>query len=271
MNNILFESLKFIYKEHKDNIIRIPSLAIQNMKQQTLRTSLGIGWVLIRDILFISIFIMFRYLIAGSGDVEGMNYILYMLIGLIAWNFINECLNGAVMAIKSNKHILSSMKFPIVILPLIEVLAIFIKRLFTLLILFFVIYKFGSLKDITWWMLFYYFISMFVLMVIWNLIFTSLVAISNDFEQLYRSIVSILFYTMPIIWSFETLEDYPLIIRVFKLDPFIYIINGFRDACATGNLPNLEYTIYFWGVCFVLLCIGSMLQFKLKRHYIDLI
>ncbi len=208
---------------------------------------------------------------SGSGQVEGMNFILYLMVGIIPWNFMSECINGGVSAIKSSKGILSSIKFPIVILPTVDVLAIFIKRLFTLLVLGIVIYIFGDLRDITWWMFIYYFITMFIFMCIWNLIFSSLVAISNDFEQLYRAFTSILFFTMPILWSFEILKDSPDIIMLLRINPFVYIIEGFRDACVSGILPNLQYTLYFWSVTIIMFCIGSILQYKLKSHYIDLI
>ncbi|MFV0519463.1 MAG: ABC transporter permease [Lachnospirales bacterium] len=269
--NLFKESLKYVFEEHKNNFNNLLKLSKENMQQQTLRTSLGLGWVVFRDLIYYIVFILFRLLMSGSGTVEGMNFILFLLLGLVPWNFMGECINGGVTAIKRNKQILASIKFPIVILPTVEVLAIFIKRLFTLLILLISIIYFGDIKNITLWMLMYYFICMFVIMAIWNLIFSSLVAISNDFEQLYRAITNVLFYSMPIIWSFETLGNNVGVIRLFKLNPFVYIIEGFRNACVTGKLPDLQYTIYFWVLSFVLLVIGSVLQYKLRRHYIDLI
>ncbi len=270
-DNLLSNSIEYILKQHKSSFKNILILAKQNMHQQTLRTSLGIGWVFIRDIVYFSAFVIFRYLMSGSGTVEGMNFILFLMLAIIPWNFINECLNTGVGSIKNNKYILSSIKFPVIILPTIEVLAIFMKRLFTLLIMFVVIVLFGDLKNVTLWMLTYYFISMFIFMCIWNSIFSALVAISNDFEQMYRAVVSVLFFTMPIMWSFEILRPYPNVIRIFKLNPFVYIIEGFRNSCHSGRLPDLEYTLYFWGLSIALFCVGSILQYKLKSHYIDLI
>ncbi len=272
MNNTLIgKSLRYVHTEHNRKKKKIINLAHQNMQQQTLRTSLGIGWVFIRDLVYYTAFILFRYLMSGSGTIEGMNFIFFLMVGLIPWNFMNECMNGGVGAIKSNKGVVSSIKFPIVILPTVEVLAIFFKRMFTLLVMLFVIIVFGDIRDVTWWMFIYYFITMFIFMCIWNLIFSSLVAISNDFEQLYRAVTSVIFFTMPIMWSFEILAGSPNLIKLFKLNPFVYVIEGFRDATFSGALPSLEYTLYFWGLSLILLCIGSILQYKLKNHYIDLI
>ncbi len=270
-NTLLFKSIKYILKEHVENKKFIFNLAGKNMHQQTLRTSLGIGWVFFRDIIYFSVFILFRLLMSGNSNVEGMSFILFLILGIIPWNFMNECIMGGVMSIKNYKTILSSMKFPTIILPTVEVLAIFFKRMFTLLILLLVLFVFGDIRNINIFLFIYYFISMFVFMCIWNLTFSSLIAISNDFEQLYKSICSVIFYTVPVIWSFENIANYPNIIRIFKLNPIVYIILGFKDACVTGKFPNFEYTIYFWIISFVLFCFGSVLQYKLRHHYIDII
>ncbi len=269
--SLIFESIRYIWDEHFKNKERINSIAVETMKQQTLRTSLGLGWVFIRDIVYIVAFTLFRYLMSGSGEIEGMNFVLFLMVGFIPWNFMNECINGGIMAIKSNKFIFSSISFPVVIMSTIEILAIFLKRMFTLILLFILIYIFGDLKDVTWWMFIYYFAAMFLLMCIWNLIFSAIIAISNDFEQLYKAATSILFFIMPIMWSFEIIRPYPWIVRLVKLNPFVYVIEGFRDACLSGQLPDLWYTVYFWGLCFIMFCIGSILQYKLKSHFTDLI
>lgn len=270
-NNLLFDSLDYVLNEICQNKRRILTQARYEMRQQTLRTSLGLGWIVFRDFVFFSVFIIFRLLVAGSGNIDGMNMILYLLLGMIPWNIMNQCVNGSVKSIKNNKGILSSLKLSVISLPIIDVLASFLNRSFTLLIMFAVVSKFGDIRNVTWWMFIYYYVSMFIFMISWNLVFSSLVAISNDFDQFYSAITSILIYTVPILWSFEIIKNSTWLIRILKLNPFVYIICGFRDACETGILPDLEYTLYFWTFNFVLICIGSILQYKLRRHYIDLI
>ncbi len=269
--NILINSIKHNVSEHIRVRESIMPMAKKTIKQQTKRTSLGIGWIFLRDIIYFASFIGFRYLITGNAEVESMNFILYLLIGLIPWNFMSESITAGSIAIKNRKSILSSMNFPAVVLPTIEIISIVVKRLFTIVILFFVIYLFGDLSDITWWMFIYYFFCMFIFLCVWNLVFSSLVTISNDFEQLYRAFSGIMFFSVPVMWSFEILEGNPNIITLLKLNPFVYLIEGFQNACFRGTFHDVNYTLYFFGITFVFFCIGSMLQYKLKDHYIDLI
>ena len=267
----MWNSLKYVFAEHKNNLYRIWQMSLSHMKKQTVRTSLGMGWVFIRDLVFFVIFIIFRYLMSGSAEVDGMNFIVYLVTGLVPWFFMNEVINSGVNAISMNKAIIKSIQFPITIIPTIEVIAIFLKRLFTLIIAFVVCAVFGYLKNFNILLLIYYFISMLLLMVSFNLVLSAFIAISLDFTQLYLSITRVIFFSLPILWSFEKLNNLNWAITLIKLNPMVYIIIGFRDAFVIGNAPNLEYSIYFWIVCVTMLFLGSFTQFRLRKYYSDFI
>ncbi len=79
----LFSSLKFTVTEHTSNLKKIWDISLKTTKQHTLRTSLGLGWVVLRDLIYFSIYILFRLLMSGSGEVEGMHFILYLMIGMV--------------------------------------------------------------------------------------------------------------------------------------------------------------------------------------------
>lgn len=267
----MLNAIKIVTIEHKNNLYRIWQMGKSHMKRQTIRTSLGIGWILIRDIVYFTVFILFRYLMSGSHNVDGMHFIVYLITGLIPWFFMNEVINAGAGAIKGNSAIIKSIEFPITIIPTYEVLAIFMKRLFTIVFAFVVIGIFGNIWDFDPLLFIYYFLAMFILMILFNLITSAFIAISQDFNQLYLALTRILFFSLPIIWSFERIQNNFFLLTLLKLNPMTYIIMGFRDAFVLGSLPSLKYTIYFWGICLVLLYIGCYVQYKLRKYYSDFI
>jgi len=267
----MIEAIKYVCFEHNTNLYRIWKIGKSHMAKQTVRTSLGIGWVFIRDLIYFAVFIAFRYFMSGSSEIEGIHFIVYLIIGIIPWFFMNEVLNGGANAIRMNKALIHSIKFPITIIPTIEVVAIFLKRLFTLIVGYVVCLMFGHGTDIHLGLLLYYFCCMFILMVFLNLIISALTAISQDFYQLYLSIVRVLFFMMPIIWSFENIGNYPWIIKLIKLNPMVYILSGFREAYANPQPLNVEYTLYFWGVNGLIFSVGCFIQYKLRRYYSDFV
>ena len=73
----------------------------------------------------------------------------------------------------------------------------------------------------------------------------------------------------PIAW---TLAGFPEAIhKYFKLNPFFYIIEGYRDAILGRQWfwehPHL--TLYFWVFVIILLVIGGRIYVKLRPHFAD--
>lgn len=265
------DAISYVYNEHKNNLDMIIKLAITNMSKQTIRTTLGVWWVYIHDILYFSVFILFRILMAGNGHIEGMHSVVYLITGLVPWFFMNEVLNTGSNAIKVNKGIIQSIKFPTSVLPTIEVLAIFFKRIFTFILVFVVEIYYGYIGEFNLILFVYYVICMFILMWAINLSICALVAVSGDFNQIYLAITRVLMFSLPIIWSFENIMDYKVLSILLRFNPMVYIIHGFRNAFVLGQAPDCLYTIYFWLCTAILTSCGCLVQYKLRKYYADFV
>ena len=143
----MLESIRYVVKEHKDNYRLILKMALMDSEKQTVRSSIGILWTYFHDILYIAVFIMFRMLICGNSEVMGMNSSVYLITGMIPWFFMSDVLNQGTMTIRNNKGIIQSIRFPAVILPTISVVSIFVKRIFSFILVFFVCWGFGHFAD----------------------------------------------------------------------------------------------------------------------------
>ncbi len=265
----MIKAIVYVIKEHSNNIKRIAIMSFEHTKKQTIRTSLGFWWTVIRDIVYIFCLVGFRYLISGNKEVEGMHFVVYLILGLIPWFFMNEVINGAVNAYQMNSPIVKGIPFPITTLSTIEVTAIFLRRSFTILFCFIVLAIFEDLSHINYLLLLFYFIVMYVLMVAYNFVFSAFVAISKDFSQLYSTITRVLMFFLPILWSFERVQDNAIISNALKLLPFSYIITGFRQAFMASSPPTLLHNIFFWSVFIALFIGGCRIQYKFRKHYAD--
>lgn len=266
----MINSVKFIMNEYKNNLPLIIKMAFMNTEKQTVRSSLGLVWTYFHDVIYILVFIMFRLLISGTGNIMGMNSIIYLMTGMIPWFLINDVLSQGSMSIRNNKGIVQSIRFPVPILPTIEVLSIFIRRLFSFIMLFAVDIIFGYIKYFHFWLFIYYVICAFILCVTINLLISAIVAISDDFHQFYMAIVRVLIYTMPILWDYSRVHSV-LINILLRINPMVYVIKGFRDAYVLGATQNTFYTLYFWGCIAFLFTLGCFVQFKLRKYYADFV
>ena len=258
-----------VFNEHCVNLKRIFSLGLSHAKKQTHRTSLGMGWLIIRDIINFASFIAFRTLMSGSREVDGMHFIVYIITGSVPWSFMNEVITGGAQAIKNNAILVKSIVFPSSIIPTIDVIAILFKKFFAFIIPFIVILIFGNISLFNPLLYIYYTLAMILFMVSYNLVFSAFNAVSVDFTQFYLSLTKLFFFMMPIIWSFDRLSSWPWLIRILKLNPMVYIITGFRDAFVHGTPPDLWYSIYFWCACIAIFMIGAYIQSKMAKYYSD--
>ena len=266
----MIESFLYIIKEHKVNARLIIKMAFMNTEKQTVRSSLGLLWTYFHDIIYVLVFIMFKLLMSGNGKVMGMNGIVYVITGMIPWFFINDVLNQGSMAIRNNKGIVQSIRFSVPILPTIEVLSIFLKRIVSYAMIFGVVIDFGYIRYFNLGLFLYYIVCSLALTISLNLVISAFVAISDDFRQLYSAFVRVLIYTMPILWDFSRVHSV-LANVLLRVNPMVYVIKGFRDAFVLGTTQNIWYSVYFWGCVAVLFGIGSFVQFKLKKYYADFV
>ncbi len=265
----MFESVRHIWQEHRNNWRLILKIAYMDSGKQTVRSSLGIFWTYFRDLLFIGVFILFRMLISGNDEISGMDSIVYLVTGMIPWFFMNDVLVQGGMAIRNNRGIIQSIHFPVVVLSTISVLSILLKRILSFLLIFLVCILFGYGKTFHFGLFVYYMVAMLCLMLALNLVTTAVISVSDDFRQLYEAVLRIMIYTMPILWDFSRVTAV-LPNVLLRINPMVYIIKGFRDAFVLGHTQDTLYTVYFWGCVFILFFVGSFLQFRLKKYYADL-
>ncbi|MCD8239419.1 MAG: ABC transporter permease [Clostridiales bacterium] len=266
----MLEALKFVLNEHIENRKLIFKLAIVNMNKQTMRTSLGVLWLYLHDFVYFSVFVMFRILMSGGGEIDGMHSVVFLVTGTIPWFFMQEALNVGAGSIKSYKSILKSIKFPITIIPTVEVTGIFLKRIFTFLFIFGVCGYFGYLHCFNPLLFVYYVFCMLILMYAVLMTVSAFAAVSSDFHQLYTVVLRVLMFTLPIMWGYKHISGHKIIEAVVRIDPMVYILNGFRNAFVVGGAPSLVYSIYFWLCVIVFFTFGSFIQFKLRKYYADL-
>ena len=73
----MLNAIIYVIREHIKNKELIFKLAAINMKKQTLRTALGSLWLYLHDIVYFSVFVLFRILMAGGGGSGGINNVVY--------------------------------------------------------------------------------------------------------------------------------------------------------------------------------------------------
>ncbi|MFV0499924.1 MAG: ABC transporter permease [Bacilli bacterium] len=286
-NNIKKNSAVESVKEITNNRHMIWKMASSIFQQETLKTTLGSYWHIVRDIVFFITYVMFMIFMRGFGEIEGIPVVMYLVSGLVAWYYMSDIIGGGVACIRNSRAIISKVKFPITIIPLYHSLAIFYRRGLTYIILVAVVamhlianargVEVHPLKFI------YYTISMVIFMTGFNILVSAFVAISRDFYELYKSFSRIQMYFNPIFWDMTSVQNklansgnaiisfMEIPFKILMLNPTVYILTGYRESFGALRTNDVLSTSVFWVIVVIMYLVGFKLQMRVRSLYADII
>lgn len=260
-----------VMKEQLLNLNLIFRLGIYEGKSQYKMHYLGAFWQVLNPLIQIGIYwFIFGLGIRGGSSVGETPFFLWLIAGLVPWFFISNTITQGSNSIYSKINLVSKMKFPVSVLPSIKIIgnsiSFIIMLIITILIFFLNKTLSGYLLQIPYYMFCLYFL-LFGL----TLLLSTLTTIIRDVQQMVQSIMRIMMYALPILWNVESFPR--LILNMLQLNPFFYIIDGFRYSLLGGKwfFNDLSYTLYFWFVSILILLIGSCVHLKFRHKFVDYI
>lgn len=263
-----------IIKEQIENFGIIKRVSRYEEKATYQSHYLGLMWQFLNPLIQIGIYyLIFGIGVRGGDKVDGVPFIIWMLIGIIAWFFISQSIIGGSNSIYQKVAMVSKMKFPVSILPGINIMSNLVSYGWMMGILLMAMLYFGVYPSIYWLQYFYYFFCLIASLFAFGILNSTMTVLIRDFHIMLQSIIRLLFYLSGAIWDIQN-QNFPnWIIRVLELNPFYYIINGFRDTFLSRawfwEKPTL--TLVFWFTTALLLLVGSHIHMKFRSRFVDFI
>jgi teichoic acid transport system permease protein len=265
------KSTLIVIKEHIKNFYLVIRLSLFELKSTNNNQYLGMLWEIINPMILIGIYwFVFGYGIRGGKGVDGIDYLPWMLTGIVVWFFISQALIQGSKSIYSRISIISKMNFSMSVIPSYVILSRIYQHFLITIIAMLILLFYGYMPSIYLIQLPYFMIATILVLVAISLITSTLSTIIRDVHNILQSVVRILFYLTPILW---TIEKLPEPIQFFmKANPFYYLVEGYRAALLGTNwylVDHSFYTFYFWILVFGLLIVGSVLHVKFRNRFMD--
>lgn len=226
---------------------------------------LGIIWYLLNPLAMFLIIILIKKNALPSDSVK--NYELYLLIGIIIFNFFKQSLSRSINTISSNINYLKSINNinpeSLVMSGLIE--SVFSHFFDFILITGFMIFYKISLAGL----LLYPFILFFFLIFLLGLsfMFATLGMYIKDFNNVWSIIAQLLFFLTPI---FYAITNNNFLYHLNLFNPLFYFLLTIRSAVINFQIPPywvLGVLIMFSSVSLVL---GWLIFNKFKKRFSEL-
>lgn len=240
------------------------ALAKAEFKERNEGSYLGIFWYLLNPLLTFTLLLL---VFSDRVGIDIPGYPLYLLLGIIMFNFFQRATIDSTKAIHDNRWIIKSINFPRESL----VSSVVLKTLFShiLEIILFLIFALFFKVSITG-IIFYFLILIFFCIFIYGacLILSALTVYFIDLDNVWVFVARLIWFGTPI---FYTIGGQARLFYFNLFNPMYYFITIAREVMVYGRIPQLwmlagaiGYSVIFWAA-------GTLIFNKLKIKFAEMI
>ena len=267
----MLEAVKYVIKENSENLFRIYSISKYEVLADMRDSKLGVFWNFANPIIQVLTYWFVFGLVLNRKSVDGIEYIWWMLGGMVVWFFISPCITAGCNAIFSKINIITKMKFPVSVLPATVVLSKLFDH-FCLMCILTILFCFaGYYPSLHWIGLIYYCFCGVVFSISLSMTTSVLNMLARDTRKLVLAIMRLLLYMTPILWNVKNLPS--ILQRIMLTNPIYYIVQGYRDCFFYHRgIMYYKYSAFcFWAITVFLFIFGSCIMYKFKSKFVDFI
>lgn len=248
-------------------------LAKNDFKKRYAGSYMGAVWALVQPVVTVLMYyVVFEKVMGnpGRGD-DSVPFVLFLTAGLVPWFYFTEALNSGTNALLEYNYLVKKVVFKISVLPIIKIIAATFIHVFFVFVLLIVAACYGYFPTLYTLQIVYYSICLFVFVLALCYSTCAIVIFFRDLVQIINIVLQIGMWATPILWSMDGLG--PVWVTILKLNPLVYIVNGYRDAVYGQRWFWQDFfsMMYFWIVTVVLFGLGAAVFKRLKVHFADVL
>ena len=225
----------------------VASLVVRELKARYKNSVLGFLWSLLNPLGMMLVFTVVFTVFWPDNQVD--NYPVFLLCGLLPWNYFSAGIMGSIHSIVGNAGLVKKIYFPREILPIAAVLAQLVNFLLALVVLFAVLIAFHANISSWVWVLPLVILIQTCFMLGMALILSTLNVFYRDVAMVMDVVMLAWFFLTPIFYPIERLpRSYELLgisldvhWLMHVLNPMSSLISAYRDLLYWGYLTDIYF------------------------------
>jgi ABC-type polysaccharide/polyol phosphate export permease len=263
MNSILFGAMSELLADTYRYRELIWALALKELKIRYQRSVFGFLWALLNPALLM---LVLTLVFSKIMKISIPHYAIFLLSALLPWTFFSQSLSYAVESIVGNGDLIKKIRIAKLIFPVSAVISNMINLLLSIIPLAGIVL---AMRHPFYWTWLYLPIPLFAL-AIFTLGATFFFATANvyyrDITHILQILLQVWFYLSPIIFS---LDFFPAKYQwMFKLNPIVYFLDGFRLSIYYGMLPAWQSIFASFVCASISLVIGFAIFRKHQQEFV---
>jgi ABC-type polysaccharide/polyol phosphate export permease len=249
------------------------NLIKSDFKNRYLGNHLGIVWAFIQPLVMVGVYWFVFTKGFRAVAISNVPFLLWLLAGMVPWFLLNDAIISSSNAITSQSFLVKKIVFEVKLLPFVKIGSALLVNLAFWVFLLAVCIAYGYYPSLWWLQLSYYLLCLIAISLSLGLLFSAIMPFLPDVGQILGVIFQVLFWATPVMWDSNLLIAHPKYQYLIKLNPFAYIVDGFRDTLLY-NIPIWHHPLimgYFWVFTVLMYWLGNRSFNKLRPHFADVL
>jgi len=243
----------------------VRNLVARDLKVRYRNSVLGFLWCLLNPLMMMGVFtLVFTVLMRSSIP----NFPVFVLVGILAWNFHTTAVMGAIGSIVRNSELVMKVYFPREVLPLSSVLSNGVNLVLALVALFGVILAFRVHLGPSLLFLPVVLGVQVVFVAGIALFLSALTVFYRDVEIIMEALMTAWFFLTPIFYRMEDL--FPAYARVMYIaNPMASIVSAYRDILYLGGWPGVDFVGRTLVTSLIVLAVGYVFFLHCSKRFAE--
>jgi ABC-type polysaccharide/polyol phosphate export permease len=261
----------------KDNGLQIPYrrrnylflmlvMALTDFKIKYDNSILGYLWSLLKPLLmFGTLYIVFSVFVRWNVE----NYKLYLLLGIILWNFLSEVTLNSMLLLEGKGSIIKKIYFPRWIIVIASSLTSLLTLLLNIVVFFIFFFLSGAHLSGSAVFMVVFMTELYIFVVGLALLLCSLYPKFRDVHHIWEVFVQLGFWMTPIVYPISIVPE--KFHKLIFLNPVARIIQGSREAIIGPNSEFLSFTnhVIILSIAVALFVTGLSMFNKLSGSFAE--
>lgn len=238
-------------------------LVARDFKTKYKRSILGVLWSMLNPLLTMGV----QYLVFSNlfrWNVE--NYAVYLLAGTVAFNFLTEATQMALLSVTGSANLITKVYIPSYVFPISKVLSASINLCFSTLALYMILFVQGlSLNVYHLWIPFLY-VCLILFACGLGMVLSALMVYFRDTQFLYNVVVVLWTYLTPLFYPVSIIPE--KLMGIYTLNPMYHYVTFFRTLLLEAKAPPLAEFGWIIGCAALSMLVGISVFRKLKKNFV---
>lgn len=249
------------------------TLTGRELKARYRGSVLGYLWSLVNPILLLGVYTFVFSFVFQPRDESATPYALFLVTGLFPWIWFQTSLVEAAASLLANSGLIRKATFPAEILPIVPVLANLVHLALALPVIavaFLLFHLRGyAVGGATGLLLPAITLVQLPMVAGLALGLAALNAHFKDVKDILNNVLTLLFFLTPILYRLPTLDDYPLVRWVVRLNPLTPFTAAYQLAVFDGCLPGIGLWLAMLAVSLGCWALGAGLFDRLRETLVE--